>query len=357
MKFIALVNPGLETVCQQEIKELLKIKSVIHAHALEFETSPESALCFINHTQSARRVLLLLDICSLPEESKFNEVDWNELISSGLSFKAEIENVSGNENRMSIAKKVVGNVFRAVEKQGISISIDLKKPDVTLVVYFNEKQYVLGIDLSGIELNARHYRVFTHSASLKGDLAYFFIRKSGFNPGKNILIGCGKDGVMGIEAALYAHSVPVLYNQHHSYQKIPLFKDIKVPALHITPAETTIAITDENQRNIIAARKNSSIAGVRKFINIQQMYLDEMSSAFGKESFDQAIFQLTVKDEDKINEVYHQAAYLLKPKGTLMLITRKNLDFPAPSGFLLSGKEEIGRGENIYRLLILKKKA
>src|SRR3989344_1073965 len=362
MKLIALVNPGMEELCRQEIPEIInaagKDFGKKYPHLIEFESSGEQALQLLHHGQSLRRLLVSLTKCKNIDDLDFNSVAWKEYLPTtpALSFKVEVENVKGMDNRLDIARKVAGKVFAAVEKQKLPLTIDLKKPDFLLMVYFNGKEYFLGIDLAGEELHSRAYRVFTHSASSKGDLGYYFARKTGYKPGDNLLVGFAKDGVIAIEAALCASRVPVhSINNPFSYKKLPLFSSVKYQPL-ATNTSVSIAAADEGTGNITAARKNAQIAGVRKFVNMQKIVLDELSGTFHEQEFDQILFQVTTKDEEKLNEIYHQVKYLLKPKGTLLLIGRENWEISVPSYCKLISKEVLERGGSTYKLWLMQRK-
>ncbi|MEK6809081.1 MAG: THUMP domain-containing protein, partial [Nanoarchaeota archaeon] len=202
MKFVAIVNPGMQELCQQEIKELIGVSGKAFPHTVEFDASLEQGLIILYHGQSPRRLIVSLGKYKNIDEIDFNSVDWKNFVSNS-SFKVEVENVKGIENRLAFAKKVAGKVFASVEKQKLALSIDLKKPDFLFLVYFNGKEYYLGIDVAGQELHSRAYRVFTHSASCKGDLGYYFARKTGYKAGNSMLIGFVKDGVIAIETALF----------------------------------------------------------------------------------------------------------------------------------------------------------
>ncbi len=357
MKFCALVNPGLENICGKEIKELIDLDAKISPGAVEFDSDAEKTLALLHRAQSIRRLLLLLGTWKKTDIVNLEKIKWPELVASGLSFRAEIENLKGHENRMAVAKTFVGAFFSAAEKQNLSLSINLKKPDFLLVVYFNGTEYFVGLDLAGFELNARDYRVFTNSASCKGDLGYFFARRSSFVPGNKLLVGFAKDGVISIEAALYANNKSVHRKtaEEYSYSKLPLFKNLNYSAAKTKKTSIIVAV-DESNQNVVAARKNAQIAGVRELVSIQRMYLDELSGTYAKKEFDNIIFQITTKDEDKLNEIYHQAQYLLKPKGTLLFISRPGWDLSVSSKFTIVAKEELERGEHIYKILLLKKK-
>ncbi|MEK6809679.1 MAG: hypothetical protein AABY40_03320, partial [Nanoarchaeota archaeon] len=81
-----------------------------------------------------------------------------------------------------------------------------------------------------------------------------------------------------------------------------------------------------------------------------------LSGAFHEHEFDQVMFQVTTKDEDKLNEIYHQVKYLLKPKGTLLLIGRESWTISVPSFCKLVSEEVLERGENKYKLWLMQKK-
>ncbi len=358
MKVLALVNPRLESLCQQEVQELIGAASVKYPQAVEFSVNVKEALKVVYHAQSMRRLLIFLGKWKNIEDATFEKVSWSDFVTPNFSLKVEIENVKGIENRLAIAKKVAGKIFSSLDQQKLPLTIDVKNPDLYVVVYWNGKEYFVGIDLSGFELHSRDYRVFTHSASCKGDLGYFFVRKSGFKPGYLLLIGLVKDGVVSIEAALYAYTLPVQRKkrEHYSYSKFPLFREVMYQ--HVSPSTPAkpISAFDESQQNILAARKNAQIAGVKGLVSIQKMFLDEVSGAFAEKEFDNLIFQITTKDEDKLNEIYHQAVYVLKPKGTLLLIGRRGWELSISKKFILVSQEEIERGGHVYRLWLMQKK-
>ena len=355
MKIAALVYPGMEELCKQEVKELIGVSGKAYPRLVECDASPEQALTLLYHGQSMRRIIVSLGRYKNLDDIDFNAVEWKSFVSNS-SFKVEVENVKGIENRLAIAKKVAGKVFAAVDKQKLSLAIELKKPDFLLIVYFNGEEYFIGVDLTGEELHSRAYRVFTHSASCKGDLGYYFARKTGYKPGDNLLVGFVKDGVIAVEAALYASKMPVHSARNtFSYHKLPLFSGVKYVPL--TPNNSvSIAAVDDSTQNITAARKNAQIAGVRKQLNIQKIILDELSSDFHEHEFDQILFKVTTKDEDKLNEIYHQVKYLLKPKGTLLLVGREGWEISVPSYCKLISEEVVERGGNTYKLWLMQKK-
>jgi 23S rRNA G2445 N2-methylase RlmL len=314
MKTFILVNPGIEETAQQEVKELVDISAKIYDSVLEVEVEDYSKL---KKLQSARRVLVSLG----KGLESFDNDDWKKHFSVDKSFKVEIENVKGQENRLEIARKVAGMVYAGLDFEP---KLELKKPEMLVVVFFNGKDYFIGIDETVEELNSRSYRVFAHSASFKGDLAYYFVRKSGFKKGEKLLVGFAKDGTLAIEAALF------------SGEKVFSF--------------------DETRQNITASRKNAQLAAVKDLVDSQKYALDELDVRFSEQEFDCLILQITTKDEGKLNEIYYQASYILKKGGRLFIIGRENWNLSISEKFKLVFEDTIKKGESVHKFWLMEKK-
>ncbi|MBU0470717.1 MAG: hypothetical protein KKA62_02040 [Nanoarchaeota archaeon] len=400
MKLFALVNPGLEEISKQELKELVDSDAKINSQALEFEVkNKEEIFKLIYHTQSIRRIVLSLKKVKKLEELDFTKIDfnWKDFFSSELSFKVEVENIKGQDNRLEVAKQVAGKLFSQLEKENISAEINVKTPDFLVEVFHNGEDYFIGLDLCGEELNVRSYRLFPHSASFKGDLGYFFVRKSKFKPGNKLLVGFVKDGTIAIEAAIYASGLRVQNSKEKkfSFFKLPFFKgfdfpsffeqdlktvkkeaelEIKAEAKKEAKKETeqgtgtgteierrdlpekNIFSFNEGTQNFTATRKNAQLAGVKNILGTCKLSLDELDVKFKENELDHLIFHVTTKDEGKINEIYYQAGYVLKKKGTLLLVGRTAWNLSISEKFKLISEEEIWRGESSYKLWLLEKK-
>lgn len=352
MQCFTLVNLGLEKICQQEVKEILKAKATIHEQVLEFPVKDTSHLfTFLFRSQTARRILISLGNYQTLEDIDFSNLDfpWNNFFPESFSFKVEVENVKGMDNRIEIAKNVAGKLFQFLEKkQNLHPALELKKPDFLVVIYKTEKQYYVGLDMAGSELNSRQYRIFTHQASMKGDLAYFFVRTSGYKVGEKLLLGFVKDGTLAIEAALFTYQQPVHKVQQQSFLKFPGYDTALIPKSTSSPTNTLFAF-DDRYPNIVASRKNAILAGVKELIDFQKYELDELDTRFDTGQFDRAIFHVTTKDEPRLNEIFYQAHYILKKKGIFMLISFKDLGIDSSDKFTLKKQGTIQRGDSVYR--------
>ena len=120
--------------------------------------------------------------------------------------------------------------------------------------------------------------------------------------------------------------------------------------------ENIIYAFDESRQNVTAMRKNAAIAGVKNLVEVQKYELEELDVRYGEKNFDYAVFYITSKDERKINELYYQAAYVLKKGGVLGLIGRETWDLSISEKFKLVKKVELVRGEGRSGLWVLERK-
>lgn len=349
MKSSLLVNSGFEELALQEIKELIGVKGKLGSGIIEFDTKEKDLIYLCAHGQSFKSVLVELDKNSNLDKIKFSRIVWKDFFWKEASFKIEVEGVKGNEKRIEISKKVGKEIFDQTKE--LNLKLDYKKPEILVKVYFDGKEYFIGIDLCGFDLTKRHYRVFVNSASLKGDLAYYLLRKSGFVKGEKVLICFVKDGVLAIESALFNSNGIV--NKIDS--KLPILREIELSQKK-KETKTKVYSFDESSMNIRSAKKNSKIAGTDEFLELNKFDLDEIDVKFSENEIDRLIFHITRKDEDKLNEIYYQANYVLKKKGTLLLFGRKNWEVSISDKFKLISEEKIERGDSCLKVWLLEKR-
>ena len=365
MNLYAFVRPGTELVSQKEIQEVCNVNSIIHNSVLEFDVkNKEDIVQAVYHLQSVRRLVFSLGKYQDIESINFNSVQfpWKDIFSKTCSCKVDVEGVKGQDNRITIAKNVLSSLLPTIEQKcGFTPNIDVKNPSIIISVFHNGDNYFIGIDMCGKELDARFYRVFPHSGSFKGDLAYYFVRKSGFSKGEQLLIGFVKDGALVIEAAILesTYLVQDITQKDLSLFSFPLFHNFDFDQVISNPTQDNnknIFAFDESTRNHTAARKNIKIAGVSSQIEISKHDIDDLDVRYSKDQFNRLIFHVTTKDEERINEIYYQASYVLQKKGTLLFIGRENWDVSVSEKFTLIEKEEIVHGKGKYVLWLLEKK-
>ncbi len=361
MKAFLVINPGMEATAKQELAELIESKGIVREVLVEFPVKKkEELLKLVSRGQSFRRAAILLDKNKEIDNLELSALKfpWAEFFSSEVSLKVTIENVKGNDARLDISRKVMGKLFKTLESElKFSPKIELKKPEVEILVVRSGEEYFVGIDLCGKDLTSRSYRVFASHAAFKGDLGYYLVRKSGFKTGEKLLIGFAKDGTVAIEAALFARSLAVSSLLGLSWEKFPGWKEVTLLKEQKLGGKTPkIQAVDESNQNMIAAKKNSILAGTKELVEFHRYALDELELKYESGEFDHLFFQLTTKDEDRLNEIYYQAEQLLKSGGTLLLLTRKGVELSVSSKFKLISEEELRRGESFYKVWMMGRK-
>lgn len=364
-----LVHLGLEKTCQQELQEKGNIVSTSGRGLVICSLAPEKWMGTIRQLQSIRAVLLGMgrfpDISLLSSSlhSVLGSFPWNEL--NAERYALELEHFS-TEQRQELLPLLGKELIKVWIKEHITWKQDYKQADVRIVLHHTGKEILMGIDLAGRELHKRSYRVFPHAAGFTGDIAYYLVRKTGYIPGERLCIGFVKDGSLAIEAALLADHLPLVpaktsFAAERLFPSLAISPILPSPLSKTTPPETTppeasILAFDPSRQNIIAARKNAKIAGVSRQIDIQRYAVDEMDMRYGESAVDRLLFHLTTKDEDALGELFHQATYILKPRGTFVLITRKVMELSIPDEFRLLQQEELVRGDSVQRIWLLEKK-
>ena len=362
MKAFVIVNAEFEETAATEILELTGAKAEVEGHALLFEAGQEQIIRYSVHCLAPKRVVVLLEKCPDVLQIHFKDVNWNDYLTSSNSFKVEVEGVKGNPNRLEIAKTIAAAMFIQLRAQSLEPVIELKKPDLLCIVYFTGKNYYVGIDLLGKEINTREYRLFTNSNSFKGDYAYHILRTSKFAAGEKILLGMVKDGTLAVETALFGYNLIVQSKNknQYSWNRIPLFSGVVADSgksdIPNPPSEKMIYAFDSNFQNVTAAKKNAIVAGVKEYLEISKYAIDDVDVKFSPGYFDRIIFQITTKDEDQLNEIYYQSSYVLKQKGTLLLVTREKFEVSVPSTFTLIKEELITRGQSSHKLWLMEKR-
>lgn len=364
MELFALTYPGLEETATQEIEELTSAQVKAGEQVLNLSVlSNEQLFTLIHRSQSLRKVASFITKFAEVDKIDFSKLKfaWNDYLPKEFSLKVTVENVKGNDNRIDLSRKFLGKLFPFLEKElKLSPRIDLKHPDIEIIICRSGKEYFVGIDLCGKELNTRQYRIFVNHAAFKGDFGYYLVKKSGFEPGEKLLVGFAKDGTAAIEAALFANKMIVTpLSLDLAYKKILAFKEVEVKKIFDAQrfsVPTIIYGFDESNQNMIAARKNSALAKTKELTNFTRCALDDLEMRFSEEQFDRIILQITAKDEANLNEIYVQMGALVKSKGTLLILARGGFELSISSKFKLLSEEEFHRGDSKYKIWVMERK-
>ncbi|MFH0797871.1 MAG: THUMP domain-containing protein [Candidatus Woesearchaeota archaeon] len=316
MEFVATTVRGIEDTAKQEIKELIKEDSELIAPGrLKFSATEGKAKELIYMAKSLNMVYRL--------EAKFTFKSIDEIVKKCPdikikgTFKVKCARYTPQDFKSLDVEKAVGEkYFNKGHK------VDLDKPETVIYIEIIDDICFVGIDITRKEMQKREYRLKTNNQSPNALLAYALIRMSGWKKSMALLDPFCKDGVIPIEAALYACNVPRGYFSDQRIDKLD--KKIKKDKLEITGY-------DAYMPNVKNAEINAKLAEVTKQIKFSRVEVDWLDVKFPKNSIDVIAtapsFVSKGKDsaetEKDYKQLFHQAEFVLKKKGCLAIIAHR----------------------------------
>lgn len=365
MKFFTISDPSLAKLSLQEVRELVGEEGELSERATVFTLSePGKIITLFQRNQSLQNLSLLLQKLDDFSELNLGKELLLKLFEPGekqLKFKLEIEGVKGNENRIALSKTVYQPLIEQFkEKLGVELDVDFKGPDIVFQIYYTGKDYLFGLRLNKEDFDSRSFRVFAHQASFKGDLAYFFVRKSGLGKNDKLLCVFAKDAAIPIEAALFQNELIIRKINNEDYlNKIPYFSKLASVSSGETgqgdKEKTIVSAFEERAGNVEAARNNAKIAKVNDYLNLITSALDDLDLKFQSQEFDKVIIHLTTKNERRLNEIYYQLNHVLKSGAKVLFISRPSFELIVPDKYKELFKEEVQRGGSSYLVVGLEK--
>ncbi len=333
MRFAAQTINGMEDISSIEIEELIDAKSEkLCEGRLSFKTAEQKAKELAYATRS------LLKIYEMLQDFEFKDFD-------DLLKKAKVPEIKGTfvvrcqrdgEHQfqsLDVEKNFGEKIFKKGNK------VDLKNPDTTIVADIIGNRCLIGRDLTPkAYLSRRDYRIKAHPKSINACLAYDAVRLSGWTKDKTLLDPSCKDGVIPIEAALWASGVPRGYfeNTEH-YEAVD--KKMSKGKLRITAADTLLP-------NVRSAEVNSKLAEINKQIDFTKIDFDWLDIKFKKESVDIIITTLT----DKSDKLFERAEYILAKDGKILILAQSPKQI-SPRKLKLKSKREARLNQTTYSLI------
>ncbi|MFC1774852.1 hypothetical protein ACFLZN_00875 [Nanoarchaeota archaeon] len=338
MKGLAITNKGVEKVASKEIAEILNVDTTVNDFCIEFEVEKIEDLYELSYrSQSSSRVLLLLDNFELKELDDL--------------LKRELD-ISRIEEPYTISCKRIGeHDFKTVDV--IEVLTKKFKKKLTFRNYISElhvlivnKNCYVGIDVSGIPLSKRDYRIFVNAFSIKAPIAYYLVRKSGYENGMTLLDPFCRDATIVIEAALFALSQSPRKFQKNKFlfSKKYEFSDANIEL------KGKIIAGDSNFQNISASKKNAKIAEVNKSIDFRRYNIEDLDIKVEDESVDCIV--TSVGKRAPLNEFFRQAKHILKKKGKISILSVVEITAP---GWQLISKEEVFMGKQKFYAFLFEK--
>lgn len=216
-RFFAQVTGKMESLCEQELRELGAEKNKVAYRGIYF-TADKAALYRINYmSRLVTRVLAPLLTFSCDSAHYLTKtaasVKWDEIFSLDKTFAitATVSNSSITHSLYASQCLKDGIVDYFTAKYGKRPNVNRKNPDIRFNLHIERNKAVISLDTSGESLHKRGYRQSSVEAPMQETLAAALVRLSGWN-GESPLWDCMcGSGTILCEALMHYCRIPAQY--------------------------------------------------------------------------------------------------------------------------------------------------
>lgn len=360
MRALILTHPGLEKTAISEAQKIAKVHEakILSQGAINLIVESEqdlAELCYRGRT--FLRVILVLKnykIEDLPSEDLLPEL--SEYLEESATTECE------REGEHSFTSFDVEKTVNKIITKKYKVKIDHKNPQTKIFVHIKNDKCTIGIDFAGYDLGRRDYRIFLGRESLKGTVAAGLLHFAGYAPGQVLADPFCKQGIIPIEAALIAKNIsPHKYTREKlAFNKLPR-REFKTKEKE-TEFKGKIYCTDENFKNVSAAKKNAKIAGVAKELQFSRTTIDWLDMKI--ERADRIVTfpvqpsrQTSQKKIEKTYELLFERAKKILPEGKLCICVKRGQDLikqKAKKHFEIEKEQKVMQGKEELMFLLYK---
>ena len=226
IEYYVTAAPGTEEVLRDELCEL-RFRSVrLNKGGIPFFGEEEDGWRACLQTRIGQRVMRVMGrfkadtLEELYEGTKM--IDWTTQMSPATTFVvgAYVHESTGlSQNQVALkVKDAIADALRAVYLR--RPDVDKLDPDVRVFVYMGHGKVTLYLDLSGVPLFKRGYRITGGEAPLKETLASAILRLSGWDRQTPLVDPMCGSGTLVTEAAMWAANIaPGLKREKYGFQR------------------------------------------------------------------------------------------------------------------------------------------
>jgi len=284
LKLTATTFFGLEAILAQELRNL-GAKNVVEANRAVYFEGDLGFLYKANYNlHTALRVLW--EISSVKNVYKsahlydaIHQINWNRFMSVNQTFRIDVTGQTQyfkNTRFIALkAKDAIVDQFRSQYDQ--RPDIDLKNPNIRIILHFQDQKLHILLDSSGESLHKRGYRTQTNIAPLNEVLAAGIVALSGWQGHRDLLDPMCGSGTILIEAAMMQMYIPANINrakfsfqnwQNYDADLFEIIKNSSLKKIRELPLGTTLAGYDKAPSAVEKARQNIKNANLEAFITI-----------------------------------------------------------------------------------------
>jgi 23S rRNA G2445 N2-methylase RlmL len=386
MKGLAITSQGMEDIVSLEIKGLIGQEGESKESCVIFDIKKPQELCLLCYkAQSVEKILYLLDYFDFKDKEGLyknlkkvmGKIKFDQWLDKTSNFRVTCKKNNDFLSSEEIASHIGALIIEEIKrKKKYRQKVELDNPDITFLIFINKNTAYFGIDFSGRDLHKREYKLFAHKDSLRATVAYALVRIADLKPKETLLDPFCHSGEIAIEGALFITNFPVNYFSKEKFSFLK-FKPLKKANLNklfqdadkkiVQTKKPKILCLSSAMMDINASKKNAKIAGINKALSFSRMDTEWLDTKLDKESIDKIVTHppelsrtTNQKDIEKIyNEFFHQAEFILKKKGLIVIVSRNSQLLKTEAEkykFKIEEEMQVFSGKQPYTISIFSKK-
>nr|WP_159705166.1 class I SAM-dependent RNA methyltransferase [Massilia sp. 9I] len=284
----------MEAALAEELGEIAQQSTTMRVHnqvpgGVHCSGSMTDAYRINLHSRIASRVLMRMGQRSYNNENDIYDLvleqPWEDWFGVNHTIRVDVTAVKSPLKSLEFTtlkiKDAVCDRFR--DQFNKRPSVNTREPDMRIVGFLDQRNFIIYLDTSGEALFKRGWREETGDAPLRENLAAGMLRVAGWKPGVPLFDPMCGSGTILVEAAQMVQGIPPGARRHFAFEKFAGFEreawaalkaEIKPNAL---PSEPTIFGSDISGDMVAMTRHNLKIAGILFEVPLKQIEAQHVS--------------------------------------------------------------------------------
>ncbi|MGX9221534.1 THUMP domain-containing class I SAM-dependent RNA methyltransferase [Massilia varians] len=285
---------GMEAALAEELGEIAQQSTTMRVHnqvpgGVHCSGSLVDAYRINLHSRIASRVLMRMGQRSYNNENDIYDLvleqPWEDWFGVNHTIRVDVTAVKSPLKSLEFTtlkiKDAVCDRFR--DQFNKRPSVNTREPDMRIVGFLDQRNFIIYLDTSGEALFKRGWREETGDAPLRENLAAGMLRVAGWKPGIPLFDPMCGSGTILVEAAQMVQGIPPGARRRFAFEKFADFDREAWAALKAEikpnpiPSEPTIFGSDISGDMVAMTRHNLKIAGILFDVPLKQIEAQHVS--------------------------------------------------------------------------------
>ncbi|GAB3379956.1 THUMP domain-containing class I SAM-dependent RNA methyltransferase [Massilia agri] len=285
---------GMEAALAEELGEIAQQSTTMRVHnqvpgGVHCSGSLVDAYRINLHSRIASRVLMRMGQRSYNNENDIYDLvleqPWEDWFGVNHTIRVDVTAVKSPLKSLEFTtlkiKDAVCDRFR--DQFNKRPSVNTREPDMRIVGFLDQRNFIIYLDTSGEALFKRGWREETGDAPLRENLAAGMLRVAGWKPGVPLFDPMCGSGTILVEAAQMVQGIPPGARRRFAFEKFADFDREAWAALKAEikpnpiPSEPTIFGSDISGDMVAMTRHNLKVAGILFDVPLKQIEAQHVS--------------------------------------------------------------------------------